>query len=143
LATMLPVLALLATTWQRLPAGIGLVRVVLYAGLVLNGVAIALAMHIFVTAITVRTQELENTIRLYRDMLFLGKFPIDIYAAPLRWALTIVVPIGVITSFPVKALLGLLSPAWMLYALVLAAASLGASLWFWRGALAAYTSVSS
>jgi ABC-2 type transport system permease protein len=143
LVTLLPVLVLLALTLPGLPAGIGPLRVLAYAVLVFNGIVIALAMHIVVAALSVRTQELENTIWIYRDMMFLGRFPIDIYAGPLKLALTFLIPIGVMTSFPSKALLGLLAPAQMLYAVAVAAAAMTFSLWFWRDALARYTSVSS
>ena len=142
-ATMIPVLILLGTTWPKLSENIGSTAIVFYFLLILNGIAIALAMHIFVAALAVRTQELENTIWIYRDLMFLGKFPVDIYAAPLKWALIILIPIGVLTTYPAKALLGLLSSRWIIYALSLGTASLTASLWCWRQALKHYTSVSS
>ena len=141
--TLLPVLALLGLTAGRLPTGVDLPNLGAYLILTANGVAIALAFHIAVAAIAVRTQELENTIWIYRDLMFLGKFPVDIYSAPMRAALTFLVPIGVMTSFPAKALLGTLSGAWAAYALVLAATAMTTSLWFWRDALSRYTSVSS
>jgi ABC-type uncharacterized transport system permease subunit len=47
------------------------------------------------------------------------------------------------TSFPPKALLGLLTPAWAAYALALTAALLWLSAWFWRSCVAGYTSSSS
>jgi ABC-2 type transport system permease protein len=142
-ATMLPVIILFAITWPKLPGAISSLHMFFYLILVANGIAIALAMHIVVAALAVWTQELENTIWIYREMMFLGKFPIDIYSAPLRWALILVIPIGVMTTFPAKALLGLLSGRWILYSLGLGTASMGASLWLWRQALKHYTSVSS
>jgi ABC-2 type transport system permease protein len=143
IATMLPVLVLLGMTWPKLPNTIGPAGILFYLLLILNGIAIALAMHIFVAALAVRTQELENTIWIYRDMMFLGKFPVDIYAAPLKWALILLIPIGVMTTFPAKALLGVLSSRWILYSFGLGMLSLVASLLFWRQALKHYTSVSS
>ena len=53
------------------------------------------------------------------------------------------IPIAVMTSFPSKALLGLLSPAWAAYAVALTAAFLFLSALFWRGSVARYTSSSS
>lgn len=140
--TLLPVLGLLALTWGRLP-GIGPVELLLYLLLIVNGLAIALAIHIVVAALSVRTQELENTIWIYRELMFLGRFPVDIYSGPLKIFLTVFVPIGVMTSFPAQALLGLLAPAQVAYAFALAAAALALSRWFWLDALARYTSVSS
>jgi ABC-2 type transport system permease protein len=142
-ATMLPVLWLLAATWPKLPGAIGVLGVAFYLLLILNGIAIALAMHIFVASLAVWTQELENTIWIYRDMMFLGKFPVDIYSAPLRWALIVLIPIGVMTTFPAKALLGLLSARWIVYSVALGTLMMATSIWFWRQALKRYTSVSS
>ena len=142
IATMLPVVLLLGMTWPQL-GGIGLVGALFYLLLIVNGVAIALAMHIFVAALAVRTQELENTIWIYRDLMFLGKFPIDIYATPLKWALIVFIPIGVMTTFPAKALLGMLSASWIAYSFALGGAFLSGSLWFWNDAIRRYTSVSS
>ncbi|MBI3550221.1 MAG: ABC-2 family transporter protein [Elusimicrobia bacterium] len=142
IVTVLPVLGLLAATWHRLPA-VGVWHAAAYVLLILNGLAIAFSIHVLVAGIAVRTQELENTIWIYRDLMFLGRFPIDIYAAPLRWTLVLLVPIGVMTSFPSQALLGTLSLGWACYAIALAAAALGASLWFWRRSIDQYTSVSS
>lgn len=141
--TFLPVLGLLALTWPHLPPGIGPLRLGIYLLLLVNAVAIAFAMHVLVAALAVWTQELNNTIWIYREMMFLGKFPMDIYAAPLRWAITFVLPIGVMVSFPAKALLGSLGGAWTGYALLVALVSVTASVALWRAALANYTSVSS
>lgn len=140
--TMLPVLVLFAMTWPKLP-GIGPLQLAFYLLLILNGIAIAFAMHIVVAALAVWTQELENAIWIYRDLMFLGRFPVDIYSAPMRWALVILVPIGVMTSFPAKALLGLLSSRWISYSIGVGTLSMAASIWFWHQALKRYTSVSS
>ena len=142
LLSLAPVLALLAATTAKL-GGVTPAGVLLYFALVANGIVIALAMHVAVAGVAVWTQELENTIWLYRDLMTFGRFPVDIYAAPVRWALTLVVPVAVMVSFPARAMLGTLSPAWAAYAFALSAASLAASLAFWQVALRNYTSVSS
>ena len=141
-ASMVPVLLLMAMTWTGL-GPIGPLGVFFYLVLVVNGIVIALAMHVFVAALAVRTQELENTIWIYRDLMFLGKFPVDIYAAPLKWALIVLIPIGVMTTFPAKALLGILAARWIAYSLALGGATMAGSLLFWNDAIRRYTSVSS
>ena len=90
-----------------------------------------------------RTQELESAIWIYRDVMFMGKFPVDVYAPAVRWALTIGIPIAVMTTFPAKALLGRLSAAWIVYALALSAVSLPVSWLFWKDSVSSYTSSSS
>lgn len=140
--TLLPVLVMIGMTFARLPA-YEWTRYAAYALLVGNGVALIFAIHVFVAGLAVRTQELENAIWIYRDVMFMGKFPVDVYARPVRAALTFAVPIAVMTTFPAKALLGLLSPGWAAYAAGLSAASVALSAVWWRGSVARYTSSSS
>ncbi|MFI5346267.1 MAG: ABC transporter permease [Elusimicrobiota bacterium] len=142
IVTLLPVLVMIGVTFARLPP-MGWERYAAYAALTANGVALTFSVHVFVAGLTVRTQELENAIWIYRDVMFMGKFPVDVYAQPVRWALTFGVPIAVMTSFPAKAMLGLLTPAWAAYAFALTAFALAASAWYWRASVARYTSSSS
>lgn len=143
MVTLLPVLLLTGLVFRELPPGLGPERYLLYFLLLGNGVAISFAIHVFVAGLAVRTQELENAIWVYRDVMFMGKFPVDIYGAPARWALTCAIPIAVMCSFPAQALLGTLSAGWTLYAFALSAVFLSASLWFWRDSIHHYTSSSS
>jgi ABC-2 type transport system permease protein len=142
LVTIVPVLVMVGMVFARLPP-LGAVRYLAYGALTLNAVVLVFAIHVLVAALAVRTQELENAIWIYRDVMFMGKFPVDVYARPVRWALTFGIPIAVMTTFPAKALLGLLSPAWTAYSVALTAVALVLSLRFWRGSVAAYTSSSS
>ncbi len=142
LLSLVPVLAMLAYSGARLP-GASWGGAALYFLLIGSGIAIATAMHIAVAGVAVWTQELENTIWVYRDLMTFGRFPVDIYSGPVRWVLTFVIPIAVIVSFPAQAMMGRLAPIWVAYSLCLAAASLAASLAFWRLAVRNYTSVSS
>jgi ABC-2 type transport system permease protein len=140
--TLVPVLVMIGMTFARLPA-YDWTRYAAYVLLVANGVALIYAIHAFVAGLTVRTQELENAIWIYRDVMFMGKFPVDVYARPVRAALTFVVPIAVMTTFPAKAMLGRLSGAWCVYAVVLSVVSVALSAVWWRGSIARYTSSSS
>jgi ABC-2 type transport system permease protein len=141
--TVIPVLVITFLVCRRIPAGISLSHVLLFAGLVANGMAIAFSIHVAVAALAVLTQELENTIWIYRDLMTLGRFPSDIYDAPMKAILTFVVPVAVMVSFPAKAFLGKLHPAWVLYAFGMATTSLALSLQFWKFSTRRYTSISS
>lgn len=143
IVTLIPVFVMTAMVFSRLPAAIAWPRYAAYALLTANGIGIAMAIHVFVAGLAVRTQELENTIWVYRDVMFMGKFPVDIYGTAARWALTLVVPIAVMCTFPAKALLGALSPGWAAYAVALDAVLLGASAWYWKASVRQYTSTSS
>lgn len=142
IATIVPVLVMVGICFTKLP-GLGLWRYALYALLTVNAVVIAFSIHVAVAGLAVRTQELENAIWIYRDLMFMGKFPVDIYGGLARWVLTLAIPIAVMCTFPAKALLGLLSTGWIVYSFALAAVFLAASGWFWLDSVARYTSSSS
>ena len=140
--TIIPVIVMTGMVFARLPP-LGWERYAAYGLLMANGVALIYAIHILVAALAVRTQELESAIWIYRDVMFMGKFPVDVYAPAVRWALTIGIPIAVMTTFPAKALLGRLSPLWVAYAFALTAVALPLSWLFWKNSVARYTSSSS
>lgn len=142
IVTIVPVIVMTGMVFARLPP-IGWDRYLAYALLMANGVALIYSIHVMVAALAVRTQELESAIWIYRDVMFMGKFPVDVYAPAVRWALTIGIPIAVMTTFPAKALLGRLSPAWMAYSFALTGVALPISYAFWKNSVARYTSSSS
>ena len=141
--TIVPVFYITFRVLQHVPGGLSAGRLLVYGLLLVNGLVIAFAIHIAVASLAVLTQELENTIWIYRDLMTLGRFPSDIYDSPMRSILTFVVPVAVMVSFPAKAYLGKLNPVWMVHAFFMAMTSLTLSLFFWRFATRRYTSVSS
>jgi ABC-type uncharacterized transport system, permease component len=76
---------------------------------VTNGLIISTAFHIFVLALGLLTTEVDNAIMIYRDLLNLGRFPIEIYQQAISFIFTFLIPIGIMITFPVKALFGFLS----------------------------------
>lgn len=145
--TLLPVLALIVFLLPKVVAGASALtsffHILLYLALCFNGVLIAFSLHVFVASLTVRTQQMENTIWLYRDMMSLGRFPVEIYAKPIQYILTLILPVAVMVSYPSKMLLNLLSAEKIIFAFSLAAILLVISLSVWRGALKHYCSISS
>lgn len=107
------------------------------------GLTLALAMHIIVAAVGVVTTEVDHTIWSLRDLTLMARVPIDIYVSPIREILTFLIPIAVMITFPAKALLGLLSPGWVVFSLFLVTCFLLFSLRFWKYALSQYSSASS
>jgi ABC-2 type transport system permease protein len=84
--TILPVLGITAYLLHKISGGFAWTAIGLYALLLMNGLVIAFAIHIVVAALAVLTQELDNTIWIYRDLMTLGRFPSDIYAPLMRGA---------------------------------------------------------
>ncbi|MDP3955015.1 MAG: ABC-2 family transporter protein [bacterium] len=116
---------------------------ILYLLLIACSFIIGMALHIMILAIGVLTTEVDHLIWIYRDMTGMGRFPIDIYREWLRNFLIFVVPVGVIMTFPAKALMGLLSVPMILFSIFLAFILLFLSFGLWNFALKKYTSASS
>jgi ABC-2 type transport system permease protein len=89
------------------------------------------------------TTAVDNMIMLYRDLTQMGRFPIEIYHEPLRGILTFVIPVGIMMTFPTKALFGLLSIQGISIALALGLGLFVLSMKFWQYSLKQYSSASS
>lgn len=124
-------------------SGLSLGSYALYFFLVANGLLLAGAFHIIVLSLAITTYEVDNTLMIYRDLSSLGRVPVDLYREPVRFFITFVLPVGIMTSFPVKAILGLLDPVTVLGSVVVSVLFFIFSLFLWRRALASYSSASS
>lgn len=122
---------------------VSLFGIALYTILILNAFFIALAFHIFVLSMGVLTTEVDNTIMLYRDITQMGRVPVDIYKEPLQGILTFAIPVGIMMTFPAKALMGLLSPSSVVASFFIGTLFVILSLWLWRFSLKYYSSASS
>lgn len=141
LTTLIPVIITIVLVASSMP--VTLLTVVLYIIFVLLGVAMAMALHVLVAALAMATQEVDSTIWIYRDLMNMARFPIDIYNQPIQLFLTFIVPVAVMVTFPAKILLGILSWQQMALAAILTILFLGTSLVLWERSLAAYSSASS
>lgn len=115
----------------------------IYLILLAVGFLIALSFHILVLSLAVVTTEIDHAIMMYRDIVGMGRFPVDIYIEPLRGFLTFVIPVGVMMTFPAKALMGLLSLNLVIYAVLFSVFLFYLSLKVWNLALKNYSSASS
>ncbi|MCX7956182.1 MAG: ABC-2 family transporter protein [Patescibacteria group bacterium] len=121
----------------------GIINFLLFWVFVLNSFLILASFHILVLSSAIFTTDVDHSIFIYRDILRLGQFPIDIYKFPINFVFTFIIPVGIITFLPVKifyfatnlkiAFLGLF---FSLFFIVF-------SLKLWNKALAFYQSASS
>lgn len=118
-------------------------NIIIYILLILAGFLIATAFHILVLSLAVITTEIDNAVLLYRDVTNMGRFPMDIYREPLRSFLTFAIPVGVMMSFPTKALIGILSPELIIYSLIFSVTFFYVSIRVWKFSLKHYSSASS
>lgn len=117
--------------------------ILLYLVLVINALVIAFSIHIFILGMAIITSDVDNSVMLYRDITRMGQIPVDVYKAPISFLVTFVLPVGMMMSFPVKALLGLLSWQFIIIAFCFSAVFLLGSLKFWQFSLRQYQSASS
>lgn len=120
-----------------------LVHIVIYVALLINGLLISTAFHIAVLSMAILTLEIDHTIMIYRDVVSLGRFPVDIYREPLKGILTYLIPVGLMVTLPAKFLIGLVTFQGVLASFLACAIFLFASIGLWNLALRYYTSASS
>lgn len=72
-----------------------------------------------------------------------GRWPLVVFAGWVRVLLTLVVPVGIVTSFPALALRSAWNGSLLLFAAATAVLFALVSRWVWQRSLAAYTSASS
>ncbi|MFA6005503.1 MAG: ABC-2 family transporter protein [Patescibacteria group bacterium] len=113
---------------------------IMYVLLCLNALVIACGLHIIVLALGILTTEVDHTIMIYRDLSRFGSFPIDIYREPIKGIFTFIIPIGVMMSFPAKALFGLLEPEFIIMSFGMGMLFLGIGLYAWEKATERYQS---
>lgn len=122
---------------------ISLYSILLYIFLIFTGFFISMSFHILVLSLAIITTEIDHTIMLYRDVMGMGRMPVDIYKEPIRGLLTFVIPVGIMMSFPAKALLNIIDYFSIFYALTFTAMIFFLSLLVWNYALTKYSSASS
>lgn len=120
-----------------------LTNVLTYIALLGAGLLIATAFHIGVLALGVITTEIDHAIMIYRDLTQMGRVPVDIYNEVLRGIITFIIPVGIMMTWPAKALMGLLSLQGMLIAIMFATIFFWLSLQLWKYSLTKYSSASS
>lgn len=140
--TLAPLIGAIIFLMNRLDLT-GIFSILLYLLMLAVAFLIATSFHILVLSLAVVTTEIDHAIMMYRDVVGMGRFPVDIYIEPLRGFLTFIIPVGIMMSFPAKSLLGLLSAPLIIYALIFAASLFYLSLKIWNLSLREYSSASS
>ncbi|MBI5619351.1 ABC-2 family transporter protein [Candidatus Gottesmanbacteria bacterium] len=142
LIMLIPYVSSLVYAVSRL-GSLHITTVGLYILLLMNGFFIATGFHILVLALAVATTEIDHAIMIYRDITSMARLPVDIYREPLRSFITFVVPVGVMMTFPAKALFGLLTPTAVIVSFLIGIAFLLVSVRVWGASLTRYASASS
>jgi ABC-2 type transport system permease protein len=121
------------------PSASGVAQFVL---LLLAGAAMLYGFNLILQTLTIWLVNLQEADTIIMGLLETGRFPVTFYRGWLRLALTFVVPVAFMTTYPAQALLGRLAPWVTPVALALAAALVVAASLFWRFALRHYSGAS-
>lgn len=103
---------------------------------------LAFSVNVILAAISFWTTELDNAWWIYRDAVYVARFPPEVFPRGVRFVFTCIFPILVIVTFPTKALLGRLSPEWMLWGIIATAGFFLVAMVVWKKALKHYASAS-
>lgn len=125
---------------RRVP---GPLELLAFALLLLCGTLIAYSLWMLLTTTAFWLVRIENVAEVLTAIYETGRYPVTAFGTGLRIALTFVVPVAFMTTFPAAALIGTLEPIYLLVAPAMAGALLLATRAFWRHALRSYTSASS
>lgn len=115
----------------------------IYLSLMINSMILAAAFHILILTLCILTTSIDHLTMVFRDTMAMLRIPVDVYSEPLRGILTFVIPLGIMMTFPPKALMGLLSVPLIVLSFIVAIAAFYLSLIFWKRSLREYQSASS
>lgn len=134
LLTLIPYVILAVYFALKLPTLSG-PNIFFYFLLIGNSLILITAFHIIALALALYTTNASQFVWIYRDLISFGRFPINIYQEPIRSILTFAIPIGIIMTFPVQALLGILEPQFIVVSFFFAAVFLLIAFTVWDASL--------
>lgn len=115
------------------------------AAAVLLGAALLILYSIWILVICAafHVVRVDNLAFLFSSIFDAARWPVTVFRGFLRILFTVVIPLGVMTTYPSMALLGTLDPIPALGAVAGALAFSALARWVWLRSLGAYTSASS
>ena len=140
---MLSGLGVVILGMTRLDTGLSMGAVLLFAVVLLAGVAIIYSFMLILSTMAFWFVRLDNVLVIFQTMFGnAGSWPITIYPAWLRTTLTFFVPVAFAVTIPAESLTGRLDSMTVVGTLALAAAFFVGARAFWRYALRHYTGAS-
>lgn len=135
-------IGLIAFAIARLHATLSIASALLFIVMLASGVVIIYSFWLMLATLAFWLTRVNNMEMVFWNVFEAGRYPVHIYDPRVRWALTFIVPLAFLTTFPAEALVGRAEPHGVLLAVMMATLSLiGASL-FWRFGLSRYAGAS-
>ncbi|MBE3064316.1 MAG: ABC-2 family transporter protein [Spirochaetes bacterium] len=135
-------IGVLSVAIARWGAHVGAVHALSFAGALLAGGVIVYSFWMILATSAFWLVRVENILMIFQSMYEAGRWPVSIYPAWLRFALTFLVPVAFAVTVPAQALTGRLSWQTLAGAWALAAAMFAAARLFWRAGVRRYSGAS-
>ena len=132
--------AYIVFAWRLLPTAPDVTTAIIALGLFCLSLILAFSINLCMASLSFWTTENESAWALYRDSIYVARFPPEIFPRSIRTVFTFAIPMLGIVAFPAKTLMGLMSPAILLLAIPITSLWLVMSLALWRAGLRHYTS---
>ncbi|HLD51226.1 hypothetical protein A3K34_01090 [candidate division WWE3 bacterium RIFOXYC1_FULL_40_10] len=139
---MIPILFVLVSKLFTV-GGFSLLSMPIFLMFVFLGLSVAFCFFTIVSSLAFRFIKIEAIMRIYRDFMYLAKFPPEVFSLGWTVLLTSVVPIFIIVSLPAKAVLGLLTWPWVCTGFGSLAMLFVVAIKAWKWGLHGYSSVGS
>ena len=136
-------LAVLGIGLARMGQRVGLVDAVAFAAALLAGSVIVYSFWLILATTAFWLVRIENILVIFQSVYEAGRWPVSIYPAWLRFALTFIVPVAFAITVPAQALAGRLTWPLLGGAAAFAAALFIVARMFWRTGVRRYSGASS
>lgn len=136
-------LGLVAYALRRLGQVPSVGQIALFVILIVAAMVLLYSFNLIVQTTSIWLVNVERADALVMGLLETGRFPINFYRGWVRAALTVIIPVAFMTTFPAEALLGRLEWWLAVVAVGLAVILFVLASAFWRFALRYYTGASS
>jgi ABC-2 type transport system permease protein len=122
------------------PSAVG----VLSAGaLLVTALLILYSLWILTVSAAFYVVKVDNLTYLFTSVFDAARWPVSIFRGVVKWVLTFIIPLAVMTTFPAQALVGEVTAGTWAIALGAAVGFFSLARWVWMRSLAQYTSASS
>ena len=142
LADMILGLIVLSVALPHLGTAIGLGQIIAFVVSLVAGGIILYSFWLMLATCAFWFVRVESMLAIFQNMYQGGRWPISIYPSWLRWLLTVLIPVGLVTTIPTEALMGRLSWEMVVGMGGLGAGMLVVSRMFWRVGVRYYTGAS-
>jgi ABC-2 type transport system permease protein len=136
-------LAIFTYAFRRIGHHPSLLHVLLALALLLAAILVLYSIAILVVSIAFFAVRVDNLLYLFQSIFDVARWPTSIFRGALAIIFTYVLPLALMTTYPALALLGRLSAATALGALLSTLLFAGFARLIWRLSIARYTSASS